>query len=318
MLDASTMESIHRAVSAEAGEESIQEAEKESTRIVVGRLLAGIKGRLTRYGATKKRALEGMEEYSMLLGMGRMEIEKFTPGLGGTMNLQRPFNLSMVVAGVTGTLEEMDRCSYDAEITAVGAYSKRLDLHVSETQGTRVGSSRDLPDYQIRKGVEKQRGCHLCGMPLQVSKLIWDELYGVITAGIRGRRVALVPAYMLAALADPEVDAGKKVYSGLLEEAVYSATRMSLEKGTDDAFESTDVIPRNGDAQSAWDSMIMKGWGEVVGSSLLDDGWRVDVAGVIDGSLVAGWLRALHSAATGEEVSATIEVGEEYTTFKLD
>jgi len=318
MLDAQTMESIHRAVSAEAGEENLREAEKESTRIVTGRFLAGIKGRLTRYGAIKKRALEGIEEYSMLMGMGRMEIEKFTPGVGGSLNLHKPFNLSMVVAGVTGTLEEMDRCRYDAEISAVGAHSQRLDLRITETQGKSAGSRRELPDYQSRKGMEKQEGCHLCGLPLPVSQLIWDELYGVVTAGMRGRRVALVPAYMLAVLADPVVDSVDIGQSGLLEEAVYTAARISLEEGTGDAYESSDVIPRGGDAQAAWDSMRMRGWGEVVRSSLPGRGWQVDVAGAVDVGLVAGWLRALYAATTGEEASATIEEGKEYTTFRLD
>lgn len=318
MLDARTMESINRAVAAEVGEESISEVEKESTRIVTGRLLAGIKGRLTRYGAIKKRALEGMVEYSMLLGLGRMEIEKFTPGVGGILNLQKPFNLSMVVAGVTGTLEEMDRCRYEVEIADAGAHSQRLELRVVETQGAKTGSRRDLPDHQSRKGAEKQKGCHLCGLPLPVSKFIWDELYGVVTAGIRGRRIALVPAYMLAALAEPVVGDGRDGYSRLLEEAVYSATRMSLEEGEDDAYESAAVIPRVGDAQAAWDSIRIRGWGEVVGSRLQGNGWQVDVAGVADDNLVAGWLRALHDTATGEEASATIETGKEYTTFRFD
>ena len=104
----------------------------------------------------------------------------------------------------------------------------------------------------------------------------------------------------------------------LLEKAVYDATRNSLEGGMDDAYESADIIPRGGDAQAAWDSMSMRGWGEVVEGELLGESWRVDVAGVVDGGLVAGWLCALHAAATGKETSARVETGKEYTTFRLD
>ncbi|MBN2027546.1 MAG: hypothetical protein JW854_12370 [Actinobacteria bacterium] len=318
MLDAQTMESIHNAVAAETGEESITEAEKEYTRIVIGKLMAGIKGRLTRYGAIKKRVLEGMEEYSILLGMGRLEIEKFTPGAGGLLNLHEPFNISMVVAGVTGTLEEMDRCGYAAEITAIGANSQRLDLRVVETHGTKAVSRKPFPDNQSLKGVEKQQGCHLCGLPSFVSQLIWDELYGVVTAGVRGRRVALVPVFLLEAITDPIVEAGKGSRQELLEEAVYNATAITLEGGTGDAYESADLIPRNGDAQAAWDSLRMRGWGEVVGSSMSGESWQVDVAGVVNAGLVAGWLRALYAAATGEKASATIKEEREYITFKLD
>lgn len=318
MLDERTMDGIHQAVAAQVGEDAITEAEREYTRIVAGRILAGIRGRLTRYGAIKKRALEGMEEYSMLLGMGRMEIEKFTPAVGGTLNLHRPFNLCVSVAGVTGTLEEMDRCRYDAEITATGEHSRRLDLHVMETQDVKAGPQRDIPLYVGRKGAGKREGCHLCGLPPFVSQLVWDELYGVVTAGIRGRRVAFVPAYILAALADTLADPGAGERPALLEEVVFDATRKSIEGGTDDAYESADVIPREGDARAAWESMSMRGWGEVVESELLGESWRVDVAGVVDGGLVAGWLRALHAAATGKETSARVETGKEYTTFRLD
>ena len=60
LMDASTMESIHAVVAAEAGDAAFMAAHKEAAHLVAGKVMAGIKGRLTRYGAIKKRALEAM------------------------------------------------------------------------------------------------------------------------------------------------------------------------------------------------------------------------------------------------------------------
>jgi hypothetical protein len=317
MVDEQTTERIHRAISAEVGEDALMSVEKESTRIVTSGLLAGIKGRLTRYGAIKKRALEGMEEYSLLLGMGRIEIERFTPGVEGILNLHRPFDLSITAAGVTGVLEEMDRCRYQADISAAGENSHRLELRIIESSDTGADSLQDPSGYQHRKGGEKQKGCSQCGLPQSVAQMIWDELYGVVVAGVGGRRVALVPAYMLAAFARLGNDVAGDRRSGLVEGAVYSSTRISLEGGTSDAYESADLLPHNGDARAAWQSMRMRGWGEVVGASLQGKEWGIDVSDPVDIGLIAGWLRALYAATTGEEAVAVIEEGKGSTTFRL-
>jgi len=315
LLDAQTMDNIQRDLASGVGGDACMMAEKEATRIVTGSLLAGIKGRLTRYGAIKKRALEDMEEYSLLLGMGRIEMERFTPGEGGALKLHKPFDLMVTAAGVTGALEEMDRCRYRTSISSLGEHDYRLVLEVSESEDPEVSLSE--PSSWHGRGGEKVRGCSLCGLPLAFSQLLWDELYGTVEAGIQGRRVAFLPAYMLSVLArlgKGEVEGGQ---AGLVERAVYASTVNGLERGRDDAYESTAIVPRNGNARIAWGSMAMRGWGEVVGGALRGREWRIDVLDPVDMGLVAGWLRALYTLATGEDTATRIEEGRESTTFSL-
>ncbi len=317
LIDAQTMDRIHGAVTAGAGETAFLASQVEATRLVTGKLTAGIKGRLTRYGAVKKKALEAMEEYSLLLGMGRIEMEKFTPGEGGSLVLHEPFDISVVAGGILGVLEELDRCGYGADISNVGERAYRLVLEQMESQHITALSVRNpLLHHDGREG-EKAEGCPMCGLPQAVSLLRWDEVHGKVAAGAGGRRVAFLPAYILDIAAGLGNAAGGGNRGGVVEGAVYAATRAGLEASADDAFESTAVVPRNGDAQAACDSMRVRGWGEVADHKLEGRDWWIEVINPVHEGLIAGWLRALHDFTTGDETSAVMEMGRNGTAFRL-
>lgn len=318
LLDAQTMDHIRAAVEAAVGADACMGAEKDATRIVTGGLTSGIKGRLSRYSAIKKRALEAIEGYSMLLGMGRIELERFTPGEGGSLLLRRPFDLGVVTAGVTGVLEEMDRCRYAGTLSGAGENVYRLVLDSDEPEGVEAASPRELPLFHDQQaGDEKIEGCRICGLPSAISQLRWDELYGTIEAGAGGRRVFFMPVYMLAVLGHLAAGVAGSRYAKAVEEAVYASTRSSLESGKSDAYESSDILPRGGDWQAAWQSMRMRGWGAVARHRLHGGDLRVTVLDAVDEALIAGWLRAIYTVAMGRE--PVVEIVEEppSTVFEL-
>ncbi len=318
LLDARTMDDIVAGVTSVAGEDACVEAKKAATRTAAGRFVTGIRGKLSRYGAVKKRVLEAMESYSLLLGMGRIEVERLTPGEGGSLILRRPFEKGMVMAGIAGLLEEMDRCRYTGSLSVTGDDVYRLDLAVDESRGPVAGSPHEEALFrETRHGGAGYESCRLCGLPLSISPFLWDELYGVVDAGAGGRRVAFVPAYVLDTLGRLVRGEGDKGTEAFIEEAVFASTLGSLAGGTKDAYEGAGLLAGESCGKAALDIMRTRGWGAVAGDSLDGGEWRVEILDPVHDALVAGWLRAVYTVALGKEPKVEVREEPPYTVFEM-
>lgn len=310
ILDIETMRDIHAALEAEMGADALWVTVRNATRFITGKSLAGLKGKLSRYGVIKKRVLEAIEDHSLLLGMGRIEVEKFTPAMGGAMLLRRPFDIEIATAGITGVLEEVDHCPYKYGLSEGGEDSYRLLLELAEVDDYDAQSLRGIPFFmRATTGGEKAAVCNQCGLPSSVAELQWDELYGTVDAGAGGRRVAFIPGYIISALTHHKSASDEGRCRRLVEEAVYVSARRSFEGGPADAYEGERLLPREGSSSAAWERLRVRGWGAVVEESIAEEGWRVTVLNPVDKALIAGWLRALYTVTVGRE--AQVEVREE-------
>ena len=201
LLDLETMDSILSSLGSGLGAGICWRAVRDATRFATGKSLAGLKGKLSRYGVAKKRALEALEDNSLLLGMGRIEVEKFTPAEGGALSLRNPFAMGVSTAGITGLLEEVDHCAYGYELEEEGSNAYKLRLVLAGEDDYDARTQQEIPFFsRAVGGGEKEETCRQCGAPSSIAELRWDELYGTIEAGLRGRRVAFVPSFILTAL----------------------------------------------------------------------------------------------------------------------
>jgi hypothetical protein len=318
LLDQDTMLRIHAAFDAEMGEAFFIQTLKDATHLMTANVVTGLKGKLSRYGMAKKRTLEAIEDYSIILGMGRIEIEKFTPVVQGSISLRKPFDIWVITAGVSGVLEEMDRCYYRSEYSESSSGDYRLVLEARETEDSRAKSVRDYAFTPTAiKAMGRQESCQLCGLPTSVAGLRWDELYGTIDAGPGGRRVAFLPAYILEALEDLDSGMVGDNSRGIIEEAVYESTLSSLEDGIDDEYGGKEELAGNGDSAPAWSVMSMRGWGTVTESAVDRDVWRATVLNPVSEALIAGWLRALYSFTVGRNPRMDISKERSMASFEL-
>ena len=172
-----------------------------------------------------------------------------------------------------------------------------------------------LPQPDTVAGGKDMQACGRCGMPLPVAGLLWDEMYGTIQAGIGGRRVALIPAFILASL--ERLGDGQAGTGGVIEEAVFDSVRSSLEKGFDDFYESAADIQRGAESGEIRYRMNMRGWGAVTSCTMRKKDWRLEVLNPVSDTLVAGWLRALYTVAIGEEPRVVISGEPQQKAYEL-
>ena len=317
MLDLATMRRVRDRMVGEVGEEAAFEREKEATRFHAARFLLPLEGKPSRYGLAKRQALEALEDYALLLGMGRIELERLTPGESGSLLLIKPFDLRLVSAGVAGLMQELDGFPYESRLSGLGGDAFRLVLE-------RAGGGRDAwePPEGLRipppgegeaAGLE---GCPLCGLPTRLGAFDWNELYGTVEAGPGGRRVALLPAFFLEVMDRPARGKGPG-HGGLVEEAAYAATRSSLEGGGGDAYESAPGA-RGGATGVDWGALLLRGWGVAADARTGAGGWKVTVLNPVHIPLIAGWLRALYTFAMGREPRLRVDGETSRARFALD
>lgn len=317
LLDEGTSRAIQQALEERLTWGACLIAETDAVRAAVSGVLTGLKDRLSRYGAFKKKTLEALEEHSLLLGLGRMELEKYTPGQGGAMLLRRPFVLGMTTAVMAGVLGEMEHCSHESTLQDVGENDFRLVLEAAEPGENQTHRPGD-EDMRMVAGAygEYRSRCRQCGLPAQVTGLRWDELYGSIQAGTGGRRVALLPACLLDAFAYLE-GGGQGEREGIVQDAVFRTTRAVLQGGSSDAYEGVDLLPVENAAGALRDNAAMRGWGDVNMASLNGGDWRIEVVNPIDDALIAGWLRAIYTVAVGREPRLSVDGEPPLRVFQL-
>ena len=318
LLDVRTMEGISAAYKAEVGTDACLTAGIEAAYVVTAGIVAGFKGRLSRYGVVKKRILEAVEDYSLLLGMGRIELEKFTPGEGGSLLLRRPFDIGVVMASLTGVMEGMDHCLYACALERISEDAYRLNMSAGGSASLEGGHRIEQPPRRrVGAADAEQNICRLCGLPSTLAQLQWDEVYGMVEADRGGRRVALLPLFILDTFDRLDGGGQGRKGKGLLEEAVFRSTVESLQSGTADAYEAPDIVPQDASATAAWAKFAMRGWGSVRSDSLVGEAWRIDVFNPVDTALIAGWLRALYTVAMGREPVVKLDEKPPTVTFEL-
>jgi hypothetical protein len=318
MLDEETVQGLHAALEGEIGDGGFGEALRNATHSITATSMAGLKGKLSRYGVVKKRILEAIEEFSLLLGAGRIEVVKYTPGVKGEMLLRRPFDIEVVTAGVVGALEEVDHCLYNYVISDEGGETRRLTLELAGV-GVREGGSDDgtTPYARAASGGEKMEVCKQCGLPSHLAELRWDEMYGTITAGPGGRRIAFIPGYMISALTRYGDASFAARCERLVEDAVYMAAGRSIRDGRADVYEGGVPPSRGAGDGGVRERLRVRGWGAVTEESTAGREWTISVLNPVDNALIAGWLRALYTVTEGRE--ARVEIGEKppLTLFRL-
>jgi hypothetical protein len=304
MLDAWTLKALYDEITAKIEPEIFYLREKGATRYIVGRLLSGTTGKISRYDEVKSKIMEVVENLAILTGMGRIELERYTPQTVALL-IRKPLNLNLVTAAIAGVLEEIDKCFYEYIHSDIGESDYRLTLNVSN------GGEYDRDSYdwlsdkpaEIRD-VRVLGCCEYCGMPTALRDFEWDELRGIVGTGVAGRRVGLLPYYSFMAIKmmANELDADKS--SRFIEETVYDVTIRQLESGIVDAYggANTSLTSRgDGPNDNTWDVLHVRGWGVIDEAWIGTQEWRISVVNPIDVSLVAGWLRALYTFAMGKE-----------------
>lgn len=317
LLDEETAHSLQESLLARFGGETCMKAETQAVRAAVSDILNSLKGRLSRQGAFRKKTLEALEEHSLLLGLGRMELEKYTPGQGGAMLLRRPFVLGMTTSVVIGVLEEMEQLSYTSSLREVSSSDFRLVLEAAEQADAGAQSRGGARGYAVKSGRGGDKGrCSQCGLPTSLAGLLWDELYGGIQAGTGGRRVALLPACILVASAQLEGGSAREC-EGIVEGAVFRTTKAGLDGGADDTYEDKDVLVAANAADAMREKMTMRGWGKVLAAGLNGVDWRIEVMNAVDDALIAGWLRAIYTIAVGREPRLIVDGEPPLRIFQL-
>ncbi|MDD3718428.1 MAG: hypothetical protein PHP28_07180 [Actinomycetota bacterium] len=306
MLDERTLESVKAAMSGAVGAAAVQEAQRDAANAAASTQMRA-KGRLSRFGTAKREFLVRLEELSLLLGLGRVELEKFTPCEGGSMLLRMPFDLEMMAAAITGALERMDQCVYAVEVSGIGENVFRLALEAKgRSEDNALKRVHAVSHGRIDAGGGDGERCGQCGLPVCLAGLCWDEMHGVIRAGADGRRLVLLPHCMLAAQ-EHLVEAPAGVAASM-QEAVFRSVRAGMEYGEHDGYEKAlngGKAGSEGWCGSVGGMLAMRGWGALAGIASEGDRWRIEVMNPVSDGLVAGWLRALYTVAVGREPLVT-------------
>jgi hypothetical protein len=284
---------------------------KGATHYLISKMFSGWIGKISRYDKIKKKVLEVMEDFSLLMGMGRIEVEKFTPSRSGSMLMRDPFELLLVTAVITGVLEEIDRCSYNCSHTSLGKGDFRLKVEAVEKGDYHGHSFAWLPlRYSgVADSVSMER-CRLCGLPLALAEFRWDELHGVMDAGEQGRRVGILPAYLMSVLASVDNAKKKSDRAGVIEETAYSITLHGMQGGIRDAYDwHSDLNSSREEELQKYvaDVLPLRGWGKLDDFRINGHKWEISIVNPIQPALLAGWLGALYTVAVGGKAMLSVD-----------
>lgn len=301
VIDKSLYDRLHAGLSQQAsqGDILIFGSQKKATRYVAGKAMKGVKARIVRYGMVMKRVLETMERYSLLLGMGRIEVERIKIEAGGSLLLKMPFNAHLLSAGITGVLEQVEGRAYAYSLSQTSEESFKLVIDACEDDDYQEedfeGMGLLYPEATGGDGLER---CRQCGAPSSLGSYNWDEIYGVIEDTNRGKRLAFMPRYMLDAAKKSAAYDGKKV-AGILEDAAYSSAMEELENG--EYYAGIEELVHE---------FAVKGWGQATALCVDGGTWRLTMANPLDVSLIAGWLRAFYFSRVNREPRSSVTEGD--------
>jgi hypothetical protein len=272
------------------GEDRMFESQRKATRYVSGTVLKGVKARIIRYSVVMKRALETMERYSLLFGMGRIEVERIKIEAGGSILLKMPFDRYLLSAGITGVLEQIEGRAYTHQLSEIEDDTFKLDLDACEDDDYREVDFESMGLLApVTAGGEGLSRCKQCGAPSALDSYNWDEIYGVIEDVRWGRRLAFVPCFTLTAVRKAAGYSEQEVAEAI-EKSAYSSTLEQIEggEGPSGIEELVDELP-------------VKGWGKVTALETGEVNWKVMVFNPVDVSIIAGWLRAVYLSEMNSE-----------------
>ncbi|MDY6795032.1 MAG: hypothetical protein SWK76_07105 [Actinomycetota bacterium] len=301
-MDADCIRDIYDGLAVMLGSGSLDDGERDVTHLITGRLISGFKRKLSRYDILKRRILEAMEDYSLILGMGRIELERYTPVAEGSMLLKWPIHLNMVEAGIAGILECMDRCtySYHTSVLSGGCYRLRFDL---KRKGTRHGGSLGKREtVVVNEDGEELKRCEKCGLPCGMSVYRWDELHGVIEEGTEGRRMVFIPVDAINIMVRMGNDVGEDTGNGIVGEAIRSCTLRQLETGKESTAEGGGSGAVGADRKGIAEYMSrpsLWGWGHVEDAGISGEVWRICMTSPLPSPVITGWLSGLYTSAIG-------------------
>ncbi|OFW61612.1 MAG: hypothetical protein A2W01_08050 [Candidatus Solincola sediminis] len=282
--------------------EALLSREKNVMRHFSADSMAGIRGKVTRFGAVKKRALEAIEGLCAVLGLGKVEVERFSPGEMASILLVKPLNPWLLAAGIVGILEGLDNISYDYRLLEAGKGDQRLILEYSGEDNRNADDINDRPDLPEYIPGTVLDTCDCCGLPLDLEKFKWDELYGTIKTANGVHRMAFLPRPVLQIMANAPNDGSGE--SGLLEEAIYLST----------VEQSGQRIPDEDIARI----LALRGWGRIDEAHRKDRSWRISIFQPVDTSMIAGWLRGLYTIEVGKEPHLSLVFRYEAAFYELD
>ena len=289
------------------GEERVFESQKKAVRYVSGKILRGVKARIIRYSVVMKRALETMERYSLLFGMGRIEVERIKIEAGGSILLKMPFDRYLLSAGIVGVLEQIEGRAYTHTMSQMGENTFKLSIEIREDDDYRKEDFETIdllaPVETGGKGLER---CQLCGAPSALDSYIWDEIYGVIEDTRGGRRLAFVPCFTLTALKKAAGYSEQEV-AEVMENAAYSSTLEQLGNGDG-----------NVDREELAGELEVKGWGQAAINTDDEGAWKVIVWNPLDISLLTGWLRAVFCYEIKREPRISVAEEADSVEFTLE
>jgi hypothetical protein len=309
VIDKDLYDRLYRAFSQREspGNGLVFENQKKATRYIAGKVLKGAKARIIRYSVVMKRALETMERYSLMLGMGRIEVERIKIEAGGSLLLKMPFNRYLLSAGIMGVLEQIEGRAYTHRLSQMEEETFKLIMDVCEDDDYEEGDFEwiHLLSPSTTGGDHLER-CEQCGAPSSLDSYDWDEIYGVIKDTRQGRRLAFIPCYTLAAL---KKTAGYKPneVAEIMENASYSSTLEQLKNAEDPAG-----------IEELIDRLPVKGWGQADALAAEEEAWRVTVINPLDVSLITGWLRALYYFEMNREPRISVTEEELTAGFVLE
>lgn len=312
MIDMDTLRGSCEAFGANDGREKLYQAEKRAVRMLAAAQLSGLKEKISRYGVVKKRILEAMQEYSLFLGIGRIEMERFVPGQGGSWVVKAACEETLVDAGIAGILEVLDGCGYERLHVKMGEGTYRLELQsAKEGQNVRAPEKGRSFEPDAGKGGDGGERCGECGLPLALGIFEWDEIYGTMETAQGGLRAAIIPSAMIGVVSWEAGEGGKGGLPHPLREAARRAALERMESGKGDSYEGdivgSGLAGREGATAYLQEKLWMRGWGMVREFGLEGDGWRLRVSDPVDRFLVAGWLEAVFMAVKGRDAALSWE-----------
>lgn len=321
IVDEGFVDGLFERMAGEECPEVLCALEQAATRQVVGRLTSGLKGKMTRYSLLKRRALEGMVDYSLLMGQGRIELERYTPAVEGRFTMKSPFNLAVIQSGIAGVLEQLDRRFYARHLTEIGKEYYRLIVEASDREAYEGEIDEPLAlDYGEQRGVIEDIGCEQCGLPVALTDFIWDELHGAIYEGKIRRRVAMLPWYMVSAL-KWLIPGGE---GGRLESVVEDEARAAMVRRLSSQAADT------GEAGTGEDDSLTgilgfflrrlqaRGWGRAGDLKEEDGALRVSITNPVDTPFLTGCVRGIQSFALKTEAGLSVEEAAGSATFLLE
>lgn len=240
-------------------EKILIESKARSAREYARRMLRGPKGQLARLVGLN-RVVGRVLLQGRILGYGRAGVSGFSWREGYiSVEIEDPYSLPLFCADFRGAAESVTRDPGTVTSEELGPGRYRVDVARGSSSPEFAG--RLLPQPRARKpGDVTYNYCPRCGVPLEVSRFIWDLDRGTITHADSGLRMALFgPQGLEVFFNELEGELGDTIPETVIEaQRMYAESRMSLRS----------IGARAGDVRS-W--LAIRGLGNLVSLDITEE-----------------------------------------------